>query len=268
MRRLVVHSQRGLGRPGGVAIATATSGTSQWARDRSGVPSAPDLGTVLAVASHELQTPTTVIKAEAQLLLRRLGAGNAAGQDVEEGLTMIADQADRLARLISLLLDLSRFEAGALQLERAPTDLTQLVSAVATALQVTTDRHRFDVVAPRPVVGNWDARRLEEVVTNLLSNAIRYSPAGGTIEVCVRISQAEATVRVRDRGVGILAEDLPRVFERFYRGRAGRRPDSVGLGLSICQAMVAAHGGHIWAESEGLGHGSTFTFTLPLGFQQ
>jgi signal transduction histidine kinase len=211
-----------------------------------------------------LKTPATVIKAEAQLLMRRVLSGAAAGGDVREGLAMIADQADRLAKLVNHVLDLSRMEAGYLDLERTPTNLGQLVAAVAAALQVTTDRHSFTIEAAPSVVGNWDRRRIEEVVENLLSNAIKYSPDGGTIAVRVVAEDDDlATVRVRDQGIGIAAEDLPHLFERFYRGRTRQGLGGAGLGLSICLVMVTAHGGTIWAESEGLGLGSTFGFSLP-----
>jgi signal transduction histidine kinase len=219
---------------------------------------------VLAVASHELQTPTAIIKTEAQALLRRVRTRSATDADVAEGLTMIADQADRLSRLIRVLLDLSRFEAGRLELERAPTELGGLVRAVATGLQVTTDRHVLRVESPIRVRGMWDTRRLEEVVSNLLSNAIKYSPDGGIVTVRVEVVDCEVQVRVIDQGVGIAATDLPHVFERFYRGGRRRRPDGLGLGLSISRAIVSAHGGRIWAESRGLGRGSTFGFSLPL----
>ena len=229
-----------------------------------GAASGPELGELLAVASHELKTPATVIKTQAQLLLRCLGSGAPAGEDMAEGLTMIAQQADRLGRLINTLLDLSRIEAGQLELERVPTDLGRLAESVAAALQVTTDRHCLDVVAEPGVVGSWDPRRLEEVITNLLGNAIKYSPRGGRIEVRVEARDHAACVTLRDPGLGVAPEDLPHLFERFYRGRARQGIDGDGLGLSICRALVVAHGGQVWAESDGPGRGSTFGFSLPL----
>jgi signal transduction histidine kinase len=218
----------------------------------------------LSMASHDLRTPATVIKAQAQLLRRRVVSKRIDTDEFDEGLTMIVDQSDRLARLLNLLLDLSRIEAGRLELIRAPTDLVVLVHQLAAALQVTTERHRLVVVAPPAVIGDWDQRRLEEVVQNLLANAIKYSPQGGDIDVRVDVTGDAATVRVRDPGVGIAPDDLRHIFERFYRGRAIRRLEGSGLGLYISGAIVAAHGGHIWADSEGVGRGSTFAFSLPL----
>jgi two-component system phosphate regulon sensor histidine kinase PhoR len=223
-----------------------------------------ELEDLLAIASHELKTPATVIKAEAQFLMRRVLSGAVAGGDVREGLAVIADQADRLSKLVNHLLDLSRLETGHLELECTPTNLGQLVAGVAAALQVTTDQHSFTVEAAPSIIGMWDLPRIEEVVENLLGNAIKYSPNGGTIAVRVAAEEGDlATVSVRDQGVGIGPEDLPHLFERFYRVRAQQRLDGAGLGLSICQAMVTAHGGSIWAESEGLGRGSAFGFSLP-----
>src|SRR5215208_2152248 len=126
---------------------------------------------MFSIASHDLKTPATFIKAQAQLLKRRVRTGVADNQDVEEGLAMIADQADRLSKLLNLLLDLSRIEAGRLQLDFAPTDLRAILTNLARGIQSTTDAHRIVVIAPHGVIGHWDARRLEEVVQNLLSNA-------------------------------------------------------------------------------------------------
>ena len=218
---------------------------------------------MFSIASHDLKTPATVIKAQAQWLKRRYNQANAA-QDVEEGLTMIADQADRLSKLLNLLLDLSRVETGHLELDLAPTDLRGILKSMARALQATTESHVIEVTAPVGVIGHWDQRRIEEVVQNLLNNAVKYSPVGGRVEVSLEANEVEATVRVRDSGIGLNNEDVPHVFERFFRGEGNRRLEGTGLGLYICQAIVTAHGGRIWAESHGPGRGSTFGFTLPL----
>jgi len=220
---------------------------------------------MFSIASHDLKTPATVIKAQAQWLKRRFNAGTAAHDaDMEEGLTMIADQADRLSKLLNLLLDLSRIEAGRLELDLAPTDLRGILISMARALQATTDSHLIEVHAPVGVIGHWDQRRIEEVVQNLLNNAVKYSPVGGRVEVRLEADQRRATVTVSDSGIGLTSEDAPRVFERFYRGQNNRRLEGTGLGLYICHAIISAHGGTIWAESNGTGHGSTFGFSLPL----
>jgi signal transduction histidine kinase len=217
---------------------------------------------MFSIASHDLRTPATVIKAQAQWLRRRVRAGEHA--DVEEGLTMISDQADRLSRLLNLLLDVSRIEAGRLDLELVPTDLRSILVSMARALQSTTDAHLIEVVAPAGIIGHWDPRRIEEVVQNLLNNAVKYSPMGGRIELRLETEGDEATVMVKDTGVGLPKDEAPRVFERFFRGQGIRRLEGTGLGLYICQAIITAHGGRVWAESAGPGQGSTFGFSLPM----
>jgi len=217
---------------------------------------------MLSIASHDLKTPATVIKAQAQWLKRQVNAGEHG--DVAEGLSMIADQADRLAKLLNRLLDVSNIESGRLQTDFAPTDLNSILTSMTRALQVTTDAHLIEVHAPTGVIGHWDARRIEEVVQNLLSNAVKYSPHGGRIDVELDVDETSATVRVTDTGIGLAAEDASHVFERYYRGHNLRGLEGTGLGLYICRAIVIAHGGRIWAESNGLGQGSTFGFTLPL----
>jgi signal transduction histidine kinase len=120
-------------------------------------------------------------------------------------------------------------------------------------------------------IGNWDGRRLAEVVQKLLTNAVKYSPKGGRIELRLDADKTSATVRVSDTGKGMTAEEARHVFERYYRGRdlqglegTGLRGlEGTGLGLYICHAIITGHGGHMWAESAGPGHGSTFGFTLP-----
>jgi signal transduction histidine kinase len=219
---------------------------------------------MFSIASHDLKTPATVIKAQAQWLKRRVSAGAAARDDFEEGLTMIADQADRLSKLLNLLLDLSRIEAGHLELDLTPMDLRGVLISMARALQATTDSHLIEVHAPDGVIGHWDQRRIEEVVQNLLNNAVKYSPVGGRVDVQLMADDQQAVVTVTDSGIGLSAEDAPHVFERFYRGHMDRRLEGTGLGLYICHAIVTAHGGRIWAESNGIGQGSTFAFSLPL----
>jgi PAS domain S-box-containing protein len=219
---------------------------------------------MFSIASHDLKTPATVIKVQAQRLKRQFNAGSAEDDDVQEGLTMISDQADRLSKLLNLLLDLSRIESGRLELDLRRTDLRTMLVSIAHALQSTTEAHVIEVDAPTAVVGNWDARRVEEVVENLLNNAVKYSPVGGRIRVRLRADERNAIVTVRDSGIGLAADEAPHVFERFYRGRGIRRFQGAGLGLYICHAIIAAHGGRIWAQSNGPHKGSTFGFTLPL----
>ncbi|MCA1646709.1 MAG: GAF domain-containing sensor histidine kinase [Chloroflexi bacterium] len=219
-------------------------------------------GEMFSIASHDLKTPATVIKTQAQWLKRQVTAGEHG--EVQEGLSMIAEQADRLASLLNQLLDVSSIESGQLEMDPALTDLGGILTSMARALQALTDIHVIEVHAPTGAVGYWDARRIEEVVQNLLSNAVKYSPLGGQIGLYLDVDETSATVLVRDTGIGLAVDEAPHVFERYYRGSNPHGLEGSGLGLYICQAIVTAHGGRIWAESAGPDQGSTFGFTLPL----
>lgn len=220
---------------------------------------------VFAVASHDLKTPATVIKIEAQTLQRNLRQGKHAA--LEESLAIITAQADRLSSLINnLMLDLSRIDSGRLDIVRAPTDLRDITVRMARALGATSRAHTIRVSAPHAVIGLWDATRLEQVVQNLLTNALKYSPNGGCIDVSVCDDGDQATLTVRDQGIGLAPDEAPRIFDRCFRSsQVADRFDGIGLGLYICRAIVNEHGGRIWAESAGPGRGTTLTVSLPLG---
>ena len=219
---------------------------------------------VLQMASHDLKTPVTVMKGQADLLLRRLSRGTLPPEDIPRALESISHQADRLTYLLDLLLDYSRIQAGRFELDRTTVDLGQLASLAAESVRTLSQRHRIVVHAPPGVVGQLDAPRLDQVLQNLLSNAIKYSPQGGDVELRVSTDGGDAVVSVTDHGMGLAPEELPRVFDRFYRTAGARGLQGTGLGLSICRAIVEAHGGRIWAESPGPGNGTTFSLTLPL----
>lgn len=219
----------------------------------------------MAIASHELRTPLTIIKAQTQLVARKLPPG---AEGAAERLKVVLAETDRMARLIQALLDVSRLEKGELALTMAPLDLVELTRAMVERLAPTSAQHVLQFEGPEepvPVVGDRD--RLEQVLLNLLENAVRYSPDGGPVTVTLRIEGDEAVLAVRDAGIGLSPEALQRVFERFYQVDGvplTRRFPGMGLGLYLSQAIVARHGGRIWAESPGLGQGSTFSFTLPI----
>jgi signal transduction histidine kinase len=218
---------------------------------------------MLLIASHDLRLPVSVIKTEAQLLQRGIRHESASRESMDEALVTIVGQADRLARLLSLLLDKSQIDAGRLDLHRAPMDLRGLVATLVAGIQVTTGRHQLTLRSPPKVTGCWDERRLQQLVGNLLTNAVKYSPNGGSIVLSIRTDKRSVTIRLRDHGVGLGTEDAKHVFERFYRADGIRQLEGTGLGLYICQGIVTAHGGRIWAESAGPGRGSDFCFTLP-----
>jgi signal transduction histidine kinase len=150
-----------------------------------------------------------------------------------------------------------------MELAREPTDLVELLRVVASGVQSLTRVHTIRLDMPPTLEGVWDGARLDQVLQNLLTNAVKYSPEGGTIVVRVESTAAGATVSVSDPGLGIPAEELTHVFERFYRAARTRRLEGTGLGLYICKGIIAAHGGRLWVESDGAGLGSTFTFSLP-----
>ena len=214
--------------------------------------------TFTAMAAHELRNPIASIKGFAQLMRRR-------GTYSERGAETIVDQAEQLGRLVNDLLDASLLDAAQLQLQRQPVDLAALVRTSAGRVTSIAEQHTVRVDAPRGMrSGHWDCGRLDQVLQNLLSNAIKYSPEGGEIMIQVEDLGEQARVSVADRGMGIPAEVLPRLFERFYRTETAVASAirGTGLGLYITRGLVEAHGGRIWVQSRP-GEGSTFTFTLP-----
>jgi signal transduction histidine kinase len=220
----------------------------------------------LTVVSHELKTPVAVIKAYAEVLGRR--AELAAWPDQDQRIVeRVQEQADRMLAMIEQLLDLRRLERGMLHLEMGRFDLAALLRRSVEAIQATTSRHRLAAHTPPELFVRADRRRIEEVVTNLLENAVKYSPTGGRIEVRLQAEPGgSALLAVTDEGVGIADEELERIFQRFYQVRAGtfsRGHVGLGLGLYIAQEIVERHGGRIWATSAP-GRGSTFYVRLPL----
>jgi signal transduction histidine kinase len=174
-------------------------------------------------------------------------------------------QTKRMDRLIRNMLDLSLVESGRLQLQREPVDLVVLARHAVDQTQLLTRSHTVRLDAPEaPLIGDWDAGRLDQILQNLLSNAVKYAPDGGEIVVEVKDASGTASIAVTDQGVGIAAEALPRLFDRFYRSReaAASSAGGLGLGLAITRILVEAHGGQISVESR-LGEGSTFRVTLP-----
>jgi len=220
--------------------------------------------TFISVISHELKTPVALIKGYADTLLRKDAHWNQ--ETVQESLGVILEETDRLNHLIDNLLDASRLQAGAMQLEMDQVALDALAERVASRFRTQSDVHQIvtDFPADFPAV-EGDAGRLEQVLNNLLSNALKYSPAGGRITIGGHSLPGEVVVTVTDQGVGIPLEEQTRIFERFFRGSRERhqRTPGAGLGLYLVKAIVEAHGGRIWVES-GPGEGAVFSFALPL----
>jgi len=219
--------------------------------------------TFISVISHELKTPVALIKGYADTLLRQDACWDT--ETMRESLTVIVEEADRLNQLIDDLLDASRLQAGALPFEMDQVALDALAERVAARFRMQTQIHEIVLRFPPdfPVV-EGDPGRLEQVLNNLVSNAIKYSPGGGTIEISGRVLPNEVIVTVSDQGVGIPFEEQSRVFERFFRGARERhqRTPGAGLGLYLAKALVEAHGGRIWVESDP-GEGTACSFAIP-----
>jgi signal transduction histidine kinase len=222
----------------------------------------------ISIASHELKTPLSVIKGYAALL--RDGVYGEVSEKQQETMVAIGEQSDRLARLVQQLLDVSRFEAGGGRLELRSIELRAFLAALGRDFEVLAVQNEIDfqvectAALPRTICADED--RLNEVLGNLLSNAFKFTPRGGRIRLNADASSGETvTIAVSDSGVGIPAEKLPRIFEKFYQVENTAQPRSVGsgLGLAISREIVDAHGGTIAAESEP-GEGTTIRVELPV----
>ena len=218
----------------------------------------------LQIAAHELRTPVTSLRGYAQLLLRRIEGGvPMEPARFSSALQLIAGQGTKLARLVSQLLDVARFEAGKLALERSETDLVEMARQTIYGAQGWSERHTISLVAPDSLTANVDGPRLEHVLANLLDNAVKYSPDGGPIEVRVRASDPDTVeIAVSDRGLGIPADRRERIFERFHQAHEDAHLSGMGLGLHISRDIVELHGGEIRAECPD-GCGSRFVVRLP-----
>lgn len=211
--------------------------------------------------SHELKTPLTVIQGHAA----KLGDDRAGWQ---ASVTIIAEEAKRLTQLVDNLLTLARLEAPAFALERVTTNLAGLLEEVILQVSDLAETRQLALnlnVAPGLPRLMVDRARLKQVLLNLLDNALKYTPAGGTITVTATATASQVRVAVADTGEGIPAEDLPYIFEKLYRVRRpkGRPVEGSGLGLTIAQQIVRAHGGELTVTSA-VGSGTTFTFQLPV----
>jgi PAS domain S-box-containing protein len=204
----------------------------------------------LSVASHELNTPITSMRGYAQLLIRQLEKGQAIDAErMARALRAIDQQSTKLSQLISQLLDISRIESGRLILNCQPCDLRQLVHDVATNLQTTTQQHTLVVCASESLIASVDPLRLEQVMTNLIGNAIKYSPGGGSILInLAQPGSNDVEISVTDNGIGIPPEHRAHIFDRFYQAHGAGHFGGMGLGLSISQQIVALHGGELHAE--------------------
>src|SRR3954471_24976426 len=225
--------------------------------------------TFISVISHELKTPISIIKGYAETLARQDAHWDDA--TLRDGLQVIGEEADRLAQQIGGLLDVSRLQAGGLRLKMADWALPPLAQQVVERFAGQAgERFSFELRFPDdfpPVHADYE--RTREVLENLVSNAVKYSPDGGVIKIMGRAADDHAIISVNDQGIGIAPEEQAKLFRRFYRvdNRLRREAQGAGLGLFLARAIVEAQGGRIWVESAP-GRGSRFSFTVPLATPQ
>jgi signal transduction histidine kinase len=221
----------------------------------------------ISTASHELKTPLTTVKGYLQLINRQLHREDQSPARIGRFTREMEQQVRRLEDLVSDLLDVSRIQQGRVELRLESFDLAELAANVLSRFEYAQERtaqHELVLEAPEPVEGIWDRGRVDQVLTNLISNAIKYSPDGGQVHVRVRRVADFAQMTVRDTGIGITREERAKLFQPFVRGENVRREISgTGLGLYITRRIVQNHRGTISVKSEP-GRGSTFTIRLPL----
>ena len=214
----------------------------------------------LANVSHDLKTPLTSIQGYSQAII------DGAARNPEQAAQIIYEEAGRLNRMVVELTDLVRLEAGRLSMKSEAIDMSALIEGVVQSLKVVAERQNVQLkssIDPVPHIAG-DGDRLAQVLTNLISNAIKFTPEGGTVKVVSQFKDGGVRIAVRDSGIGIPPEDLSRVFERFYQVDKARGPQrGTGLGLAIAQEIIEAHGGTISVHSKGHNQGTTFRIWLP-----
>jgi signal transduction histidine kinase len=224
----------------------------------------------IGIATHELRDPLAVLKGYAQMLIMQIkrGKGPEFTESQKQMLQEIDHSINNLVELANDLLDVARLQAGVLVLQFEPTDLVALVRRVTERLQMTTMQHTLSIestLSSLPL--SLDVRRMEQVFSNVIGNAIKYSPDGGDIEIAIREAREaqEVVISIRDHGIGIPLHEQGRIFERFARASnsGAHRIGGTGLGLYLSREIVERHTGRIWFESV-QGQGSIFFIALPL----
>jgi signal transduction histidine kinase/GAF domain-containing protein len=266
-----LHRQSGVPLPVGITYAPLMSeeGTLlniiATVRDITRFREAEELkSTFISVISHELKTPVALIKGYVGTLRRE--DANWDREIVKDSLEVIEEEADRLTGLIENLLDASRLQSGGLSITYADVDLAILADRIAKRFQTQSSIHKIIVDFPDnfPIV-NGDETRLEQVLSNLVSNAIKYSPEGGDIRIRAQVRPTQVILCISDQGPGVAPEDIPHIFDRFYRSSLAKRTTKgAGLGLYLARAVIEAHGGRIWVDPQP-GTGARICFSIPRG---
>ena len=218
--------------------------------------------TFISVISHELKTPVALIKGYVSTLRREDASWDR--QIVQDSLEVIEEEADRLTGLIENLLDASRLQAGALAINLSDVSIKSIAQRISERFRTQSGAHTIVVDFPPEIpVILGDEDRLSQVFSNLISNAIKYSPNGGEIRLSGKVLPEQVVICVSDQGPGIAADDIPHVFDRFYRAsETSRTTKGAGLGLYLAKAVIEAHGGSIWVDPRP-GSGARFCFSLP-----
>jgi len=264
-----LHRSEGLPLPVGITYAPLTSSEGGLVniiatiRDITRFREAEEIkGTFISVISHELKTPVALIKGYVGTLRRDDATWDR--EIVADSLEVIEEEADRLTIMIENLLEASRLQAGGLKLNLTDVDLKTLTERVVERFRTQTTNHQISVDMPSdfPLIMG-DEERLGQVFSNLISNAIKYSPTGGEIWIRGKIQAEQLVFCITDQGPGVAPQDIPHIFDRFYRSPdATRTTKGAGLGLYLARSIIDAHGGHIWVEPQS-GDGARICFSLP-----
>jgi PAS domain S-box-containing protein len=220
----------------------------------------------ITTAAHEFRTPLTSIQGFSQVLLTQ---EDISAEERKEFLTYISERSNALANIVAELLDIARIESGqGLSLNRAPCPVNEVFNQVKPFLKTKATKHRLEVaLTEEGTLLNIDKGKIDQVLENLLSNALKYSPEGSLVQIRGALVQKDYRFSVADRGIGMTPEQVAKVFDKFYRGDASHTAvEGVGLGMSVVKHIIEAHGGKIWVESEP-GMGTTVSFTVPLDRQ-
>jgi len=220
----------------------------------------------LSITSHQLRTPLSAIKGYLSMLEE--GDFGKLSKKQADIIGILLRNSERLIRLINIFLNISRIESGRLKITKSPNDLNKLINDIIKSLQIEADQKHIHLDF-KPIelpMLPFDSDKLSDVILNLVDNAIKYTPLGGTVAIAAKLKDNYMVVSVHDNGIGIAYEELDQLFEKFRRGKEINKVDTSGngLGLYIAKKIIEGHGGNIWAESEGENKGSIFKFTLPL----
>jgi signal transduction histidine kinase len=210
--------------------------------------------------AHDLRTPMTRLRGIAETALNSNDPAL-----LREALADCLDESDQVIEMLNTLMDISEAETGTMRLQREPTDLEDLIRRSVELYEDLAEERGVEIRTnvPSNLVVELDRNRMRQVLANLIDNSVKYTLAGGVVEIAAHRDNGDATVTVSDTGVGIPADELPRIWDRLYRGDKSRSSRGLGLGLSLVKAIVAAHGGKVSVRSRP-GEGSTFELRLPV----